>query len=845
MAKAVSQAFKDAWTNKHGARIRLSVQWQRRHFTGGVYVYLPAYEELDIDRWVTEIPSVRKALDPVFKSVFSISTVTLRVANLFNEWIESANAPSVWARDGVAVNGYFPPLTRFKIRIGVIKQDGTTEWATYFTGYLIDMKPGGHKPHMDLVLAAGTVRLEQTPVSEIVDVYALEDTQPAVGDNDIVDFKTTSKGVAEITDVQVNAVSQNQGSDWTVSNLDDFDEADVSIRVAPGVGDTVKTAGTKWKQDIAIEDLVGLIYDKAGIPPGERAIEPVIVPGGISGSKTIDSEPEWAAGSLLQNVTETAFSGDLTLKWVVFDDFNDGTLLTPVWTRHIFTAGGTQSNPGTFLQTVVQDGDHQIRTIARARTLAGTWSFDVTVGLSGTGTGTETFVLPWADQGFSYTGYGIRIDHLNGSVSFGRIDLGGVGATENYSGLGALAGFSHSAGTVTYTISRDAVGEWKVYTGTTLRLTVTDATHTVFNFFRIADFTDPGSSLVNNYDNLVFSPAVLNPATDPVVLTAPRYESEEFDLLATPSSFGILAINEILNSGTTAYETDVAAISGGPFDGFVAISPSTKAILSTPRQYFKIGADLTGQFNTSGDLEIPRIEKLVADFLITSINLAVAKMRGKRGLSYVQRLARASDYEVGVSDEDVHFFRARQNNPSVITLDGDNFIIDVVDWSPGWDRVRNAGEVNYLDSYVARYDKDDAGEAEPTSERRFERKVETDDLSDLFLANDLLLADARARLIYERNFQPKRRLVLKIWLVPWFELGDKVTVNYFDHPIMKALFWGDPLTEWDSPYFGGGLPENVLANSLDMRILRIDADSINARDPRGITGTIEVEEVLT
>ena len=54
-----------------------------------------------------------------------------------------------------------------------------------------------------------------------------------------------------------------------------------------------------------------LLADEAGIVSGDRSIAPVIFPGGLSGTKTIDVQADWEAGTVLTNINTTASPGDI------------------------------------------------------------------------------------------------------------------------------------------------------------------------------------------------------------------------------------------------------------------------------------------------------------------------------------------------------------------------------------------------------------------------------------------------------------------------------------------------------------------------------------------------------
>jgi len=65
---------------------------------------------------------------------------------------------------------------------------------------------------------------------------------------------------------------------------------------------------------------------------------------------------------------------------------------------------------------------------------------------------------------------------------------------------------------------------------------------------------------------------------------------------------------------------------------------------------------------------------------------------------------------------------------------------------------------------------------------------------------------------------------MKIWDVPWLEVGDTVRVSFYDHPILGVFQANDELLRADSTYFHMGDPGNVISKAKDWRVLYYNPD---------------------
>lgn len=851
MARPVSQAFKDVWQKKQGGRDFRKVSYKRRYWNGSAFVYEANWTDLD-DSKIIGVGSIPMQLDTPRANVYRTSQISVRLDNTNNEWIQGTAPPSVFAADAIATLGYRLYKTQVQVQFGYLKQDGTKEYTALFTGLIVRSRPTSKDDEIILEVTSRGLLLERADAEKVSLSFTLENCIPATGDGTNKEFETTSVGVDHLTDLQVNAVSVTQGTDYRAENFNAVAEPGTTGRVlitfqtAPPAGHTVKASGVKWKVNQKIEDLVADLCQEAGITSGERAITPVLFPGGLSGSKTIDTQAQWAAGSVLTNVSALAVPDSLVRRWFLVDDFSDlNYSSSPAWSV-LVDEGSVPISAGTGvlkMSVPLADGDGVLKRKTISLPLSkdtGTWRFQALAlgGAASGGDGSLIYLLNTATHSSGRptgNGYALRISgHGSGlALDFYKVTAGVLSSIGSVGGPAGATPFE-------YAISRAADGTWKIYHGAngstpTLALTVVDTTYTTFSYFMVMMHASYSSVPIIKTASLDFDTLYVSQETEntsAVTNVQAIYESAEFDLLSTPTAWGILSHIETLNGGSLVFKTAVASISGGPYDAYVAISGGGQ-IQSALKRYLKIRIEFT---IASGAIIGPEVDRVIANFTVSTIQLALANFAGKTCFNAIEEFAQVSNYEIGFDGDGIFFFRPKTVGASILAIDQENAIIAVNEYDAGFSRVINVGRVRYND-YFNKWDGTDALEASPTSEQEYGRIVQ-DETYNLLLANDVNIGRGRAQAIYEFGYRPRRYLRLSTWIIPWLELSDVITVSVFDHPLLKQTVAGDPLQSGFA-YFMAGEAQNVLARDLDMKVVEYkpNLDSNQAE--------ILLEEVLT
>ena len=842
MAQDVSEEFKAAWRRKSWGDSRYRVSWKRRYWNGADVILEAAWTELSNARIIKRVPAMTQQLDSERQDEFLITQFALEVANEKMQWIESLNSPSMFAADTVAELGYIAKRSEVQIEFGLKLASGLFEYVPVFIGVVMKAPICRSDSAVAEVTLWSRAAYLQTEPEVIHDTLGpLEDCSPATGDGVTTVFKTTSSGIRSIDDVQVNAMSKTPGetNDYTVSDLNENKRATITFAVAPPATQTIKASGTKWKLNLSIEDIFGLVCDAAGLDAGDREIDPVIFPG-LSGFKQVDTQDEWNAvgiagwnSQLQQNVETISRPGFIRKRWHLIDDFSDlDYTADPQWYE---LAGGVNFSAATGELT----GNSTVNFLQLNLTLpvSGTFSFRMKR------TSGSTYLRLLAKSGtigFPGTpGYQIAV-RMNAT----RVALVKMNATAETDILLQCNTDTDDVVKVSYDLSTGKI--WLAVQGqTTPDGTQSDTT----------DLPDLDTSNVAFYctgqgavDDIYFSkaalPMSLTDQGDFPVASTPRYESEWFDLVANPDSWAALEYVVELFGGTISWYTNVAdeGVPGQPgaADGWVALDASDIP-QSNLKRFVKVAFELTTA-GTNGDITSPEVDLYRLNFTTSNVFISVVNLAGVPTLwAVLERYASPPGYEFGFRANGKLFLRRKAQVPtSVVDLTQENAIIAVGEYDPGDDRVQNVGRVRH-DDLLSEYDKTSAGEAEPTSERIYGRIANSpEDLSGILFANDVNIADARARIIYENGFRRKRRWRITVWLIPWLELSDGATISYFDDPIMKATVWGDPALKWGSDFMSIGEAQNVLARSQLVKVLEWTPDLLEYAQSSAL-----VEEVLS
>lgn len=853
--KTVTTAFTNAWKQKYGKVAAMTVQYKRRYWNGSAYAYESTWQTVQMGqarttgtpRGFEKVGQITWKLDLPFLNSFKASNVSIYLNNSAYQWLPSNVTSSVFKADATAAAGYEPFLTKFQITFGYQKADGTFELISLLTGVAIDYIFDSSQASVEVVVS-GNEFLLQSADAQLVSTAFTDENTTATGDGSTKIFTTTSQGVGQITTVKIAGVTKVQGADYSISGLNSYQVgATITFVTAPGSGQQPTATGVKWKTLQKVEDLIGLLCDKAGITAGQRTINPVVVPN-ISSKITLQAASDWNAGTLT-NIDTTNFGNSFGVRGFCIDDFVSNSLHN--WgDKRIQSVGVTPDGSSGYLKvrsdspSAVSEDYWWRKTYLDAglsqQPKKGTWQFDLSAATGVSGTGSLKFayyLLTTASDPTdttTYNGYlfGTNLEGDN-KTYFYKV----VNGTRTILGINVLPSFSQLASV--WRISIDASGNINVYINTSsLQYSTTDTTFSAFGLVILYTYTTAGNSAGTiTVDNIFYSTFTDDTAT--TFNSTSTLVTGEQNLLAVPTQFGLLLVTDILNGGTETGYTRVASSSGGTYDADVAVSANGQ-INSALKQYFKARIDLVPDYDTgviSLAMVSPTVSKIVINYSTASATVALANFTAKTCFDAIQRLAQIVDYEWGFDGSGNFFFRSKSvSSTPVLTINQASHIMRVAQLRPGFDAVINDGQVSY-NGYYNEYNSSTLPEGSPTSQQRFGTIVLQDDLSDILIANDGTLGAARAQLIHDNNYQAKRRIRCLSKIIPQLDLSDVVSLSFFANPNLLNNIFGDPAQIFGISPFGQSR-ENLLP-STSFKVIGI------IYDLEKLTCDLDLQEVLS
>ncbi len=708
---------------------------------------------------------------------------------------------------------------------GLVLADDTVEYLPMFTGIIQD------DPSFDStsgfarfsLLEKSAALLEQGRASNVCVTGTAAATSPTNGNGVIETFSAVLMSIWEITNVTWNSIVREQGTDYTLDNLNDAEvAADINFETASVPGAFPITFNYKqWYRNKSVKELVDLLCEEAGIGAGDRDVDDVIFPGGSAGSKTIDTQANWEAGTVETNNDTTSLPGDIRKRWHVIDLFDDlDYTASPAWAAASF---GTSSSAATGA-LVLTASPSEARTMALPLDRqTGTWCFrakattaDGHIVLSRTSSAVAT--------GHDTDATGIRLRaSIGNELNFGTFKAGSASAQRS----GAVTVGSYHE----YRITRNAAGTVECFVdGVSLGGEIVGYDTSVFT--HIVLWVNATGTM--EFDDFYYSESI--DGSTAVSSATMVWESAVQDLIAAPTTWGFLERTETLNGGTILYET-ASSTDGVSWDAYVPIS-GTGLILSALKRYLKIRVTMTP---LSASYVSPVLSKLIARFMTDNLFILSADFTGQTCYQAIQGLAELGGMEFGPNGDGTFYFRNKTvTGGADIVLSQRNAVSKVTKYATGYKDVRPIAVVRYGKSgtdgyYNAEYSAAQSGEASPTTAQRFGDKTIELDLNRFIFANSADVANAIAQKLYELNYRPKRKLTLECRLIAHLDSSDKASISFHDSPLIEKAIYGDPFQKY--PVTGANA--RTLARSIMMKVVGHAPDIIKAKS------IVDLEEILS
>lgn len=765
---------------------RRRIRYKRRYWNGSAFVYEAAFRELHEDDVVSVSP-VSWRLDVRQQNKILASNVTLRLRNQDWRWLLENITVGEFRPDAVAAIGYDDFKMEVKLDYGYLLADGTVEYVTIFSGFATDFLFDSDALEAEIQVEGREHLLEHANAQEVHVSFANEPAVPATGNGTNARFKT-KLSVWEVSKVRVAGVDKVQGVDYKLENVNQGDaEAEIVFETAaiPTAGQAVDWTGSQWKRNKKVSELVADLCDEAGIGAGERVIIEPTFPGATQFVE-YGSQAQWDAAA--KTGTNSVFKPGFLQLGKNLDNagFETGAF-APAWGTSV-TSGGSADiiGPGSF------EGTKHAR-LGVGESGPATFSGKAAVMLTSSPTPPTSFPP-----------FGAIFKELADATDWSEETIVHTGGTR----------YLHFA----------------VYDNTDhgLRAVITHQTALVAP--QTITFRYKAESPFTIFPSYVF---LVDDVRARVIAATGEAVTAEIDLLVTPEAFLPLVHSTNLNGGTVAFETQTAAISGGPYSAFVA-TDGALVPQSPVNRFIKVKVKYTdnGALTDGPDTDFLRVR-----FLSSNLLIGHADFKGKTVLAAIQRLAEIANAEFGFRGSGNFFFRPKAVSPvAALSLDQGNFISKVRSLRRGYDFVQNLVTIAYGPYY---HEESVATQspplAEPNTEQRFGRVLLAKAVNDLLFANNADFAQAMARNYFNDFSRPRRRWVVESRIIPPLELSDVLETAFYDSSLRKDSFFGDQQNP--NPAFGTDF-RNLLRATLGKTL----GISFNTDDG---TCSIELQEVLT
>lgn len=303
MVKSISAEFLNA-QRKHGIEYYYTINLYRRYWNGSAYVYEGS--ATDLKQYLKSIGNIIWKLDTEALNTWRVANFDIELKNQYNRFEEGDI-------------GYFPsPYIRYKskieIKIGYKLADGTTEVVYIFTGLINkDCRSNIKNETIVMPLMGREIQLEEANAEDVTQTVTSESL--GTGNDSTTIFYTDNYAVGEVTAVYEDGVELTEDTDYTVSNLNEFEGyAAITFNTAPATGRALTIDYKHWYRNEKIGTIIGYLLDEADFPAGQRTIDSDLSDTGQK-TKTWNTQADFEATEIRsRNIDTTSTPGDVIVK---------------------------------------------------------------------------------------------------------------------------------------------------------------------------------------------------------------------------------------------------------------------------------------------------------------------------------------------------------------------------------------------------------------------------------------------------------------------------------------------------------------------------------------------------
>jgi len=763
------------------AKVRRLVAYRRRYWDieAQAFAYEPQWTMIP-EKSIRDISKTKEELDAVRLNEFRTGSLTMRVYNGANEWLERAGY-GIFKKDATARLGYTAYRTMFKVAAVYQFSDGTeSEELRLFTGYVSGISFYSDDKTAQISLDAPHILLDDADAENYS--TAISGELLGIGDGVTKEFTTSGKNVGRIKRVTAGGVFKAPGSDYDLSDISVYDTpAKIAFVSAPSTGQAVVADYLCWHTNLQIHEVVNGLLDIAGIT--DRQGDDVIFPNRVFKKIThahAEENIRYECDEIPQNANP---------EWELFED-------TGSYTAEI----GTYWPAGT-------GGGSNILTIYTPNYTASTKKWRRTIGAAGNGCVMAFSAISGYANEYAYfalshgadkaeirLGYQVGGSGIHCQVLLNGVALWGGGTPANsqyvlYHKPGRVVAFIGGVKAVDYNYTSgagaDPIAEFGCWTTGTPR-----NAPVYIDYIRVCgEFGD--------------LPALPNLP----LLGSKLYTAD--DLSVDITAFGRLDETVTHYNGTTTSYKTQTSLNNADYTPLETVEEGGR-IVTPPFRYLKI--ELTRRSSDSGQ-DFPAVAEHSVTYATLTAKLRLVDCSSLTGLDAIGKLAEIASYEFGFDRMGKFFFKSRESGMARLWLWGDDDVYwgderiffydqdiagmlstriafphitltnrdikEINRVNDGLKNVYNKIISNYGD-YSVIADPDTFNMPKPNSQTLYGVKQLTVGGSQFLLEQDADIATGTAHGYYRLYSEPHKEYEFKTRFLPQLEAGDMVRLRYTD-----------------------------------------------------------------
>jgi hypothetical protein len=752
------------WYQSGNEEANITRLWfQRTEAGAGNSVLTP--EDRPVSKVVTVSP-ISWQLDSEQLTEFKVSNLSITVENFENEW-DPGNPEGHFAPDAAATDGYEPYWTKFQIRSGFQLADGTKEYVNLFTGMAVEFRRNSKDRNVQIDIYGQEAYMLNQAAEDIATHITDEDA--GTGDGTTTEFETVNVGVGGINEVKVAGVTLVEGDHYEVSQRGETGlPAKVTFANAPDLGEHVLISYFHWPLGEEFNDLVTLLVDGwlNSDPINSTDIQPFVVANNVINSQEFTSEADWESGTLTR-IDTTTYPGSMVLDWQnsAFRELTDWDDSLSGWTIQGLSTGisiASVAGSNRIQFTRAAGGAAQIdRFIDRAFTrVIGSWEFKAQLFTDSPGDNPVPVqilnVKLFREQGVAGFDSSFWISRSHPCTFFGQSFAQPDNAEH------------------TYKVVRYPNNVIKLYVDGVLAATST--------YSGTAQSIGFGAAMRSAAITPVF--IWIRDISTPTATATGVWESPVGDWTTIPFAWGpFLRSIDLDRNGESAgstilFETNVSADNFSTSDGYLTLSSTDTVPNSTVRRYWKVRITLTVDQRFSVE---PVINNFTIQAFSSSIPVILPDLAGQNVYEAIQSLAAFANYEIGITSDQVFFFRPKSTiGDPVFDIAQNDLTEEVMDLQNGYERVYSKVEITY-GRFVKRIEAAD-DEADSPATRFLKKTFEYTADDNIRIAETADIATAMSRDYFARLSVLRRRFKVKTKFLPQLELSDLISCSFAFDP---------------------------------------------------------------